>query len=90
MDLGSTAPPRYRCRACGNLTRFDVVSTIRSTAFHHYSVGGALSVEDPVVLEASVESVTCRWCGPSGVVETVHDDSDSMIGDSGDAAADDG
>ena len=33
---------RYRCTACGNLTRFDVVSTRRTRAFHHYTVGGDL------------------------------------------------
>jgi hypothetical protein len=38
-------------------------------AFHHYSVGGELSVEDAEVLSEAVESVECRWCGPAGVVE---------------------
>jgi hypothetical protein len=60
---------RYRCTSCGNLTRFDVQTTRRTRAFHHYTVGGELTVEDPVVLEESVESVTCRWCGPAGSVE---------------------
>ena len=54
---------RFRCTACGNLTRFDVVSTRRTRAFHHYSVGGTLSVEDEEVLSETVESVVCRWCG---------------------------
>ena len=31
---------RYRCASCGNLTRFDVVATVRTKAFHHYTVGG--------------------------------------------------
>ncbi|MEZ5169274.1 MAG: hypothetical protein R3A49_00835 [Acidimicrobiia bacterium] len=57
---------RYRCDACGNLTRFDVVSTRRTRAFHHFSVGGELTVEDEDVLDHVVESVTCRWCGASG------------------------
>jgi hypothetical protein len=61
---------RYRCTSCGNLTRFDVTSTRRTRAFHHYTVGGELAVEDEQVLEQTVESVTCRWCGSgSGVVE---------------------
>jgi hypothetical protein len=60
---------RYRCRSCGNLTRFDVVTSRRTRAFHHYSVGGELTVEDSEVLAEDVESVTCRWCGPSGAVE---------------------
>jgi hypothetical protein len=57
---------RYRCTACGNLTRFDVVATRRTRAFHHFSVGGALTVEEEEVLDASVEAVSCRWCGASG------------------------
>ena len=60
---------RYRCTSCGNLTRFDVVSSTRVRAFHHYTVGGELSVEDPEVLSEVVESVECRWCGPAGKVE---------------------
>jgi hypothetical protein len=31
---------RYRCSACGNLTRFDVVASRRTRSFHHFSVGG--------------------------------------------------
>jgi hypothetical protein len=57
---------RYRCRACGNLTRFDVVATARTRAFWHYSVGGDLKVEDEEVLDRRVERVTCRWCAASG------------------------
>ncbi len=65
---------RYRCRACGNLTRFDVTVTRRSRAFHHYTVGGELSVEDEEVLAESVDDVVCRWCGPSGAVEVIEED----------------
>ena len=57
---------RYRCSACGNLTRFDVVTTRRTRAFHHFSVGGDLNIEDESVLDEHVEEVTCRWCGASG------------------------
>lgn len=57
---------RYKCAACGNLTRFDVVATRRTRAFHHYTVGGELAIEDESVLDETVESVTCRWCGASG------------------------
>jgi hypothetical protein len=63
--------PRYRCTACGNLTRFDVVESRRTKAFHHYSVGGELTVEDETVLHHEVESVTCRWCGTGTAVETL-------------------
>jgi hypothetical protein len=57
---------RYRCAGCGNLTRFDVVGSRRTRAFHHFTVGGELEVEDEVVLEEQIESVTCRWCGATG------------------------
>jgi hypothetical protein len=59
-------PPRYRCRSCGNLTRFDLVATRRTSAFYHYSVGGDLTIEEEQLLEERVERVTCRWCGASG------------------------
>lgn len=62
---------RYRCTACGNLTRFDVVETTSVRAFYHYSVGGELSVEEPEVVARSVESVTCRWCGHGRQVEVL-------------------
>ncbi len=57
---------RYRCNACGNLTRFDVVATRRTSAFHHFSVAGELTVEAEQVLDEQVEQVECRWCGASG------------------------
>lgn len=60
---------RYRCTACGNLTRFTVTSSRRTRAFHHFTVGGELSVEDEEVLEDTVESVACRWCSDGGTVE---------------------
>jgi hypothetical protein len=61
-------PPRYRCSACGNLTRFTVTTARRTSAFHHFTVGGELTVEDEEVLEERVESVTCRWCGNGAAV----------------------
>jgi hypothetical protein len=57
---------RFRCAACGNLTRFDVVAVRRTRAFHHFSVGGELSVEDEEILDETIEAVSCRWCGASG------------------------
>lgn len=67
---------RYRCTACGNLTRFDVVTTRRTAAFHHFTVGGELSVEDEQVLSEVVESVSCRWCGSGKAVEVLSEASD--------------
>ena len=63
------APRRYRCRSCGNLTRFDVTTTSTVKAFHHYSVGGELTVEDPEVLTERVDAVSCRWCNSDAGIE---------------------
>jgi hypothetical protein len=63
--------PRYRCDACGNLTRFDVMTDRRTRAFHHYSVGGSLSVEEEEVLSEEVVEVQCRWCGHGRAVVVV-------------------
>jgi DNA-directed RNA polymerase subunit M/transcription elongation factor TFIIS len=60
---------RYRCGACGNLTRFDIVSTRRARSFHHFSLGGELSIEETEVLSETIELVTCRWCGNSKSIE---------------------
>jgi hypothetical protein len=65
---------RYRCAACGNLTRFDVTRQRRTRAFHHYTVGGELRVEDEVVLDEVVEDVICRWCGTGSSVDVLDDD----------------
>ena len=62
---------RYRCTACGNLTRFDVTLRRRSRSFHHYSVGGELTIEEEVVLGEEVEEVSCRWCGSGRSIEVI-------------------
>jgi hypothetical protein len=56
---------RYRCNACGNLTRFDVTATRRTRAFHHFDVSGELAIEETEILDEVIESVTCRWCQSS-------------------------
>ena len=57
---------RYRCTGCGNLTRFDVIAVRRTRSFHHYTVGGELAIEDEELLDETIESVVCRWCGAVG------------------------
>jgi len=64
-------PIRYRCTACGNLTRFDVTVTRRERGFHHYSIGGELRIDEREVLSETVESVSCRWCGHGRSVEEI-------------------
>ena len=67
-------PLRYRCNACGNLTRFDVVETTTVRSFYHYTVGGELSIEEPEVTARSIDQVTCRWCGHGRAVEPIEDE----------------
>jgi hypothetical protein len=64
-------PARYRCTACGNLTRFDVVAERRTRAFHHFSVGGELSIEEEEVVYEHVIEVACRWCGHGDSIESL-------------------
>jgi DNA-directed RNA polymerase subunit RPC12/RpoP len=59
----------YRCDACGNKTRFDIFETKRVRAFHHYSLGGKLEVEEEEVLDSNLEKVVCRWCGSSDSIK---------------------
>lgn len=59
---------RYRCTACGNITRFDVTSTRRTRAFHHFSVSGELTIDDSELLNEEIEEVSCRWCGNGSAV----------------------
>jgi hypothetical protein len=40
-----------------------VFETKRVRAFHHFTLGGDLTVEEEEVLESRVERVVCRWCG---------------------------
>jgi hypothetical protein len=65
------AHQRWRCAGCGNLTRFDVARSRRTTEFWHFDLAGEHAVEDTEVREELVESVTCRWCGRSDAIELV-------------------
>ncbi len=62
---------QYRCSACGGRTRFDVTRTIRRRDYYHFTVGGDLTIEDPQVLEETVERVSCRWCGHGNAIEVI-------------------
>jgi hypothetical protein len=64
QDLTRPLAPghRYRCDGCGNVTRFDVVTTARTRRYLHFDLGGSSVVEEEEVLTATVEAVTCRWC----------------------------
>jgi hypothetical protein len=72
---------RYRCSACGNLTRFDVVVQRRTREFHHFSVAGELTIEDEEKLAETIERVTCRWCAATGdAIEEIPTAVDAAIG----------
>lgn len=62
---------RWRCTACGNLTRFDVARVIRCRDFVHVDLAGAPVVEEREVLADVAEHVTCRWCNAVDLVEVV-------------------
>ena len=68
---------RYRCKACGNLTRFDVIRVQRTSEYHHFTTDGKLTIEDEQIMDQWIESISCRWCeSGSDVVEipnTVND-----------------
>jgi hypothetical protein len=67
---------RYRCNACGNLTRFTVTTSRRTRAFHHFTLGGELSVEDEEVLDEQIDDVECRWCATGRSVVEVTEAAD--------------
>jgi len=62
---------RWRCGGCGNLTRFDVVRSRRTTEFWHFDLAGDHVVEETRTDAEEVASVTCRWCGRSDAIELV-------------------
>lgn len=62
---------RFRCAHCGNLTRFDVVRTVRTREFWHVAMSGEPTVEETEVLSEVVEAISCRWCGAADRVEIV-------------------
>ena len=62
---------RYRCNACGNLTRFDVTRSSRTKEFWHFSLGGDASIEEAETLEETIERIECRWCGNVDQIEAI-------------------
>ncbi|MFZ0160416.1 MAG: hypothetical protein WAL50_15425 [Kineosporiaceae bacterium] len=62
---------RWRCGACGNLTRFDVTRSSRVVEYVHLDLAGVPRVEERTVLEETVEQVRCRWCDRGDRIELV-------------------
>ena len=65
------ATHRWRCGACGNLTRFDLTRTRRTTEYWHFDLAGEPRIEQSEVLAEDVEQVSCRWCGRTDAIEVV-------------------
>lgn len=62
---------RWRCGGCGNLTRFDITRSRRTTEFWHFDLAGDHRVEETDVKGETVEEVRCRWCGRDDAIELV-------------------
>lgn len=72
MPVAQPGPDtRWRCALCGNLTRFDVLRTVRAKEYVHVDLSGRQVVEEREVLLNDAEQVTCRWCGAVDRVEVV-------------------
>lgn len=65
------AESRWRCGACGNLTRFDVVRRTTLREFWHLDLSGEPAIEETVALSSQILEVTCRWCERSDSVALV-------------------
>jgi len=62
---------RPRCKACGNLTRWNVIRTVKFREYHHYDLSGDCRIEEPEVLLEVVNHVECRWCNGIDTLEWV-------------------
>jgi len=62
---------RWRCAGCGNLTRFDVTRTRRTNEYWHFALSGDHNVEETDLLNETVESVSCRWCGRADAIDLI-------------------
>ncbi len=73
MDLAAGLEPgkRFRCNACGNLTRFDVETVEHVRRFWHAELSGEAHAEEEEMLDLEVRAVTCRWCGSSEAIEVI-------------------
>jgi hypothetical protein len=73
VDLPAGLEPgtRYRCGACGNLTRFDVETVERVRRFWHAELSGQARVDEEQRIDVDVVAVVCRWCGSTDAIEVV-------------------
>jgi RNase P subunit RPR2 len=87
LDLAAGLEPghRFRCSACGNLTRFDVETVERMRRFWHAELSGDARADEEERLSREVVAVTCRWCGSDDAIEVVESPAGGL--DVGDGAA---
>ncbi|MFN8076271.1 MAG: hypothetical protein U0Q15_12735 [Kineosporiaceae bacterium] len=66
-----TPSTRWRCTACGNLTRFDLTRSSLVVEYVHVDLAGQARVEETTVVEDQWRQVRCRWCDGVDTVELV-------------------
>jgi hypothetical protein len=74
----------WRCAGCGNLTRFDVTRTRRTTEYWHFDLAGDHQVEEETVRSEAVEAVSCLWCGRADAIHVVDRAADDTSADQAD------
>jgi hypothetical protein len=62
---------RYRCGACGNLTRFDEEAKRHTRRFLHFSMAGDPEILEEEILGEELIALRCRWCGSGDAIEQV-------------------
>lgn len=60
---------RFRCAACGNLTRFDIETVERVRRYWHADLSGEGTAEESHQIAVELVSVTCRWCASSEAIQ---------------------
>jgi hypothetical protein len=63
--------PRFKCNACGGLTRFSIKRSLLVETYYHQTVAGDIIPETPEVLTDEIISVECVWCGHGKNVEEI-------------------
>ena len=62
---------RYRCGACGNLTRFDEEAKRHTRRFIHFSLAGEPEIVEEEIVAEEIVRLSCRWCGSAESIEQV-------------------
>lgn len=65
------AHPRFKCTACGGLTRFRIKRSLIVEIYYHQTIAGDIIPETPEVLCDEIVSAECVWCGHGKNVEQI-------------------